>query len=84
MEHQNSWVVLTPEERLKTFSKKPWIDIGLLGEIWLGMYRSRHSLAFNDEHWGLAEWSLDETVILSGRKRFISKSAVRLGLAEVG
>jgi hypothetical protein len=84
MEHQNSWVVMTPDERLKTFSRKPWIDIGLLNEIWHSMYRAGRPVAFNDTHWGLAQWSFDETLIVSGRKRFVSKTPVGVGLAEVG
>jgi len=84
MEHQNSWVVMTPDERLKTFSKKPWIDIGLLSEIWQNMYLAHRPVAFNEDQWGLAQWSFDETVIISGRKHFVSKTPVRLGLAEVG
>jgi hypothetical protein len=84
MEHRNSWVVMTPDDRLRTFSNKPWLDIGLLSELWQNMYRSHRPVAFNDAGWGLGSWSLDETIIVSGKKRFIRKGTSTLGLAGVG
>ena len=69
MEHENSWVVLSPAQRLKTFASKPWIDVGLLSEIWEAMYRSRQPVAFNDANWGMAEWDFEEVCIIAGEKR---------------
>lgn len=84
VEHHNSWVVMTPDERLRTFSMKPWIDIGLINQIWDSMYRSRRAIEFNDKMWGLAEWCLDEIVMISGEKRFLKKGQMALGLTRVG
>jgi hypothetical protein len=68
MEHHNSWVVMTPDQRLKTFTVKPWIDIGLLSELWRNMYSSSRPIQFNPENWGLADWPLKEVTIQSGEK----------------
>jgi hypothetical protein len=59
MEHHNSWVVMTPDERLRAFTKKPWIDIGLLSELWDNMYRTNRPIRFNTEDWGLAGLDLE-------------------------
>ena len=74
MEHHNSWVVMTPDERLKTFTKKPWIDIGLLSELWENMYRTNRPIRFNTEDWGLADWPLNEIILQSGEKRYLGQS----------
>lgn len=74
MEHHNSWVVMTPEERLRTFSKKPWIDIGLLSELWHNMYSTRRPIQFNTENWGLADWSLNEVILRSGEKQYLTQT----------
>jgi hypothetical protein len=77
MEHGRSWVVMTPEDRLRTFALKPWLDISLLSELWAEAYRTGRPIVFNDERWGLADWSLEEVVVLSGEKRVV-KSGSRL------
>jgi hypothetical protein len=74
MEHYNSWVVMNPDEKLRTFTKKPWIDYGLLSDLWENMYRTSRPIRFNAEDWGLADWSLNEVIILSGEKQFIKQS----------
>lgn len=79
MEHHNSWVVMTPEERLRTFSKKPWIDIGLLSELWHNMYSTRRPIQFNTDSWGLADWPLNEVILRSGEKQYLTQTP-RLGL----
>lgn len=71
MEHERSWVVMTPEERLRTFALKPWIDIGLLSDLWEDAYTERRPILFNDEQWGLADWNLGEVLLLSGEKQVI-------------
>ncbi len=70
MEHGNSWVVLSPAQRLKTFASKPWIDIGLLSEMWEAMYRSRQPVEFNDASWGMADWDFEEVCIVAGKKQY--------------
>jgi hypothetical protein len=72
MEHERSWVVMTPEERLRTFALKPWIDIGLLSDLWEDAYAARRPILFNDEQWGLADWGLREVLLLSGEKQVIT------------
>lgn len=67
IEHGNSWVVMTPEERLRTFAMRPWIDLSLLGELWAEAYRTRRPVRFNDERWGLADRVLGE-VVLGGER----------------
>jgi len=74
IEHGNSWVVMNPGQRLKTFASKPWLDIGLLSEVWEAMFRSRQPVVYNDVNWGLGESTFDELCILSGERNFISKS----------
>lgn len=76
LEHQRSWVVMTPEQRLRTFALKPWIDMGLLGELWGYMSSTRRPVEFNPESWGLAEWSLKEVLLLSGEYRSTTSQAV--------
>jgi hypothetical protein len=71
MEHERSWVVMTPEERLRTFALKPWIDIGLLSDLWEDAYAARRPILFNDEQWGLADWGLREVLLLSGEKQVV-------------
>lgn len=74
MEHYNSWVVMTADERLRTFTKKPWIDIGLLAELWDNMYRTNRPIQFNTGDWGLAGWTLNEVILLSGEMRYLDQS----------
>jgi hypothetical protein len=80
MEHYNSWAVMTPDEKLRTFTKKPWIDFGLLSDLWENMYRTTRAIQFNREDWGLADWALDEVIIQSGEKQYLKqKPAVTNG-----
>jgi hypothetical protein len=71
LEHENSWVVLTPDDRLRTFVTKPWLDLGLLAELWSQMYCTGQPVSFNSPDWGLAERSLDEVWIEGGEKRMV-------------
>jgi hypothetical protein len=82
MEHGRSWVVMTPEDRLRTFALKPWLDISLLGELWAEAYRTRRPIVFNDERWGLADWNLEEVVVLSGEKRVIRSGSRLMPVGE--
>jgi hypothetical protein len=75
IEHGRSWVVMTPEERLRTFALKPWIDTGLLSDLWEDAYTARRPVVFNDEQWGLADWSLREVLLLSGEKQVVSSGS---------
>ncbi|MGH2611106.1 MAG: hypothetical protein ACRDHF_18645, partial [Tepidiformaceae bacterium] len=63
MEHEQSWVVMTPEERLRTFALKPWIDIWLLGDLWEDACATRRPIVFNDGDWGLADRGLEEVCV---------------------
>jgi hypothetical protein len=71
LEHENSWVVLTPDHRLRTFATKPWLDLGLLAELWNHMYCTRQPVKFNPADWGLADRCLDEVWIEGGEKKMI-------------
>jgi hypothetical protein len=71
LEHENSWVAMAPDDRLRTFANKPWLDFSLLTEIWHNMYRKGQAVKFNDENWGLADWSLDEIIIKRAEKELI-------------
>jgi hypothetical protein len=68
MEHGRSWVVMAPEERLRTFASKPWIDTWLLSDLWEEVYKTRRPIVCNGERWGLGGWSFTEVRILSGRR----------------
>jgi hypothetical protein len=83
MEHYNSWVVMTPDERLRTFTKKPWIDIGLLSEIWENMYKTNRPIQFNKVDWGLADWLLKEVILLSGKKHYFEQSRALTSKGEL-
>jgi hypothetical protein len=56
------------EEKLHTFTRKPWIDFALLDELWREMYRSGRPIFFNGEDWGSADRSLAEVEIRSGQR----------------
>jgi hypothetical protein len=73
---------MTPEDRLRTFALKPWLDISLLGELWAEAYRTRRPIVFNDERWGLADWNLEEVVVLSGEKRVIRSGSRLMPVGE--
>lgn len=83
MEHERSWVVMTPEDRLRTFALKPWIDIGLLGDLWEEAYVRRRPIVLNDEGWGLAGSTLDEVIVLSGERHANSPGVVAAPVSEV-
>jgi hypothetical protein len=65
---------MTPDEKLRTFTKKPWIDFGLLSDLWENMYRTTRPIKFNTEDWGLADWPLNEVIIQSGEKQYLKQS----------
>ncbi len=71
MEHEQSWVVMTPEERLRTFALKPWIDTWLLGDLWEEACETRRPIVFNDGDWGLANRDLEEVRVLSGEQQVV-------------
>jgi hypothetical protein len=75
LEHENSWVVLTPDDRLRTFATKPWLDIGLLAELWSTMYCTAQPVNFNSADWGLASLVLDEVWIEGGKKRMVKQGS---------
>jgi hypothetical protein len=69
LEHENSWAVMSPENRLRTFALKPWLDCELLRELWKRMYFEHQSIKFNDENWGLGVLPLNEiSITTSGRE----------------
>lgn len=76
MEHGQSWVVMTPESRLRTFALKPWIDTWLLGDLWEEAYETRRPVVFNDERWGLADWKFEEVLLLAGEKQVIEPGSL--------
>lgn len=68
LEHGSSWAVLEPEERLRLFAAKPWLDYNLVQEIWRYMRAQRRAVDFNSPEWGLGDMSLKEIVILGGKR----------------
>jgi hypothetical protein len=83
MEHYNSWAVMTPDEKLRTFTKKPWIDFGLLSDLWENMYKTNRPIRFNTEDWGLADWPLNEVIVQSGEKQYIKQSPAATSKGEL-
>lgn len=77
VEHGRSWVALDASERLATFARTPWLDVGLLQELWRRMYRERRAIRTNGADWGLGDLVLAETVIAGGERTRV------LGLAPV-
>lgn len=71
LEHGSSWAVMSPEEKLRWFAVKPWIDCWLLIAAWQDMHRNSRPLVFNDENWGLGMDKLREVVLLSGECRAV-------------
>jgi hypothetical protein len=78
LEHENSWVVMSPEARLRTFATKPWLDVSLLNEIWKNMYITKQPVKFNDESWGLADRSFEEVLLTRGGKKIVISKTSRL------
>jgi hypothetical protein len=78
LEHENSWVVMSADDRLRTFANKPWLDFDLLTQIWRNMYYRGQAVKFNDENWGLADWSLDEILITRAEKELIKSQVSSL------
>ncbi|MER3422866.1 MAG: hypothetical protein C4293_06180 [Nitrospiraceae bacterium] len=87
LEHENSWVVMDVDHRLKTFARKPWLDQGLLNQIREEMSLTRRPVHYNSADWGLGDVSLTEVVIRNGQRQVIrpgvrdSEPAVSLSLA---
>jgi hypothetical protein len=73
LEHGHSWVVMTPEQRLRTFAVKPWIDTWLLGDLWEDAYSTGRPIVFNDERWGLGDHCLQEVRIVSGDRHTVQE-----------
>jgi hypothetical protein len=63
MEHASSWAVMTPEEKLKWFSSKPWIDYSLLCDVQDHMLRQARAVEFNAATWGFGNLEFSETVV---------------------
>jgi hypothetical protein len=78
LEHENSWVVMNADSRLRTFADKPWLDVGLLTEIWNSMYLTGQPVQFNQDNWGLADWSLVEVLLTHGEKPITINGASNL------
>ncbi len=66
IEHENSWVTLSPEEKLSIFVKKPWLPSEVIQEIRRYMFGNKKPLVLNDEDWGLASVDLQEHVFGDG------------------
>lgn len=63
MEHGSSWAIMTPEEKLRWFSIKPWVDYGMLCDIQNYMARTAHPIECNSPNWGFGDLNLMEIVI---------------------
>jgi hypothetical protein len=74
LEHANSWVVMTYEERLRIFATKPWIDMQLLYEVWAHMYTTSRAICCNHENWGLGDMEFPEVAIQNGDQRVLQPS----------
>jgi hypothetical protein len=65
IEHKNSWVTLSPEDKLSIFVEKPWLPYEVIQEIRRYMFKNKKPLVLNDEDWGLANMDLQEHVFSS-------------------
>ena len=65
IEHENSWVTLSPEKKLSFFVEKPWIPLEVLKGIRRHMFKNKKPLDLNDEDWGLASMDLQEHIFIS-------------------
>ena len=74
LEHGNTWVVMDLDHRLKTFGMKPWLDQGLLNQMWKEMYLTGRPVHYNDDAWGLGDLHFTEVVIRDGQ-RYVMKPA---------
>lgn len=66
VEHGRSWVSHDSAARLATFARTPWLDVGLLYELWHQMLREHRAIRLNDARWGLGDLALRETVVAGG------------------
>lgn len=62
VEHGSSWVTMDMREKLRTFARKPWLDMGLLAELWMWMNQQGQPVVCNDGNWGFAREVFRETV----------------------
>lgn len=69
LEHGDSWAVMSPEDKLRWFALRPWIDYRLLQELSRAMYTASRPIVFNPETWGLGDRQLDEQVIGAGARQ---------------
>jgi hypothetical protein len=63
IEHGRSWVVMDVEEKLQMFAHKPWIDLGLLGEVSNVMNTTGEPIHFNGANWGFGDRRLPELTL---------------------
>ncbi len=85
LEHMSSWVVMSPEDRLRTFAVKPWIDWHLVHEVWQDMFLKKRPLCLNAEDWGLGHMQLPEIVIHGdGRHETRTAAAAMQPVPHVG
>ncbi len=63
IEHGRSWVVMDVQEKLQMFAHKPWIDLGLLGEVSDVMKATGEPIHFNGTNWGFGDRRLPELTL---------------------
>jgi hypothetical protein len=73
IEHHHSWANMDLAEKLKTFERKPWIDVDITREIFAQLSESG-PVVFNEESWGGAGLDLAETWLLDGQKLRLSSA----------
>jgi hypothetical protein len=75
LEHDHSWVVIRPEDRLRRFVDRPWLDGWTLREIAWRMLSSSVPIEYNAPDWGLGNVPLREVRVCSGVRHLVEVPA---------
>lgn len=68
IDHAHSWVTMDWREKLETFVRKPWLDLGVLRQVQAEMLSGGGDLTINGADWGFGGETLPEVEIRGGRK----------------
>ena len=74
LEHSTSWAAVDAEERVRWFSRMPWIEYRLVEDLWTKMRREHRPFLFNDEDWGFGAHDLLEVVLRDGSPELIERA----------
>ena len=74
LEHSTSWAALDAEERVRWFTRLPWLEWRIVEALWEKMRRDRRPFLYNDDAWGFGTHELPEVVIRDGNREFMERS----------